>query len=284
MKYFDSGCKVFKGYRHIANKRHLNRMIPYQRREKIISELQRKKTCTVLELSKLLNVSKVTVHRDLVRLDQAGIVEKIYGGVTLAKPSREGTAKAEQRVDIRLRMQVEEKKDIAKRAVGLIRDETSIFIDHSSTSIYLAREIRNLPYKNLIIVTNSITILNELEGALFTSLVSTGGNLQRQWSALGGAITLDFLSKLNFDQIFISCGGISIERGLMTSFTFVTEILKKASAVAREINLLVDSSKFSKMGTFSIMPVTSITQIITDRKLSVDLVEKYQNLGVKVDL
>lgn len=258
-------------------------MIPYQRREKIVSELQRKRTCTVSELSKLLGVSEVTVHRDLVLLDRAGIAEKVYGGATLAR-SPEGSSKAEQRVDIRLRMHVEEKKDIAKRAVRLIRDETSIFIDHSSTSIYLAREIRNLPYKNLIIVTNSVTILNELEGALFASLVSTGGNLQRQWSALGGAIVLDFLSRLNFDQIFISCGGISFERGLMTSFTFVAEILKKASAVAREINLLVDSSKFSKMGTFSIMPVTAMTRIITDRKLSPDLVEKYQNLGIKVDL
>jgi DeoR/GlpR family transcriptional regulator of sugar metabolism len=259
-------------------------MIPYQRREKIVSELQRKRICTVSELSKLLAVSEVTVHRDLVHLDHAGIIEKVYGGATLAKPSPEDSSKAEQRVDIRLRLQVEEKKDIAKRAVQLIRDETSIFIDHSSTSIYLAREIRNLPYKNLIIVTNSVTILNELEGALFTSLVSTGGNLQRQWSALGGAIALDFLSRLNFDQIFISCGGISIERGLMTSFTFVAEILKKASAVAREINLLVDSSKFSRMGTFSIMPVIAMTRIITDRKLSPDLVEKYQNLGIKVDL
>jgi DeoR/GlpR family transcriptional regulator of sugar metabolism len=47
---------------------------------------------------------------------------------------------------------------------------------------------------------------------------------------------------------------------------------------------LVDSSKFSRMGTFSIMPVTTMTRIITDRKLSPDLVGKYQNLGIKVDL
>lgn len=259
-------------------------MIPYQRREKIVSELQRKRTCTVSELSKLLSVSEVTVHRDLVLLNNANIVEKVYGGATLVNPSPERSSKAEQRVDIRLRMQVEEKKDIAKRAVRLIRDETSIFIDHSSSSIYLAREIRNLPYKNLIIVTNSVTILNEMEGVSFASLVSTGGNLQRQWSALGGAIALEFLSRLNFDQIFISCGGISIERGLMTSFAFVAEIIKMVSTAAREINLLVDSSKFLRMGTFSIIPVTAMTRIITDRKLNTGLVEQYRDLGIIVDL
>ncbi len=259
-------------------------MIPFQRREKIVNELQLKQTCTVAELSTLLDVSEVTIHRDLVFLNHAGIVRKVHGGATLAKPSQEGVLRAEQRVDIRLKMQVEEKKDIAKRAVRLIRDETSIFIDHSSTSIYLAREIRNLAFKNLTVVTNSIKILTELEGALSVTLVSTGGNLQRQWSALGGSIAQDFLSRLNFDQIFISCGGISIERGLMTSFAFVAEILKGASDVAREINLLVDSSKFSRMGTFSIMPVNGMTRIITDGLLSPDLVEQYQNLGIKVDL
>ena len=271
--------------RDLVDERHLGRMIPFQRREKIVNELRQKKTCTVAELSKLFDVSEVTIHRDLVHLNQVGLVEKVHGGATLVEVSPENNSpKAEQRVDIRLRMQVEEKMDIAKRAVRLIRDETSIFLDHSSTSIYLTREIRNLPYKNLIIVTNSIRILYELEGASFISLVSTGGNLQRQWSALGGTIALDLLSRLNFDQIFISCGGISLERGLMTSFAFVAEILKKASAVAREINLLADSSKFSRMGTYSIMPVTAMTRIITDRNLNPDLVEQYRNLGINIDL
>jgi DeoR/GlpR family transcriptional regulator of sugar metabolism len=268
----------------MANEKHPDRMIPFQRREKIANELQRKKTCSVSELSKLLGVSEVTIHRDLAHLKHAGTVEKIHGGATFVKSFMESTPKAEQRVDIRLRRQVEEKKDIAKKAVRLIHDETSIFIDHSSTSIYLAREIRNLPFENLTIVTNSLKILNELEEATFANLVSTGGNLQRQWSALGGAIALDFLSRVNFDQIFISCGGISIKGGVMTSFPFVVEILRKASAVAREINLLVDSSKFSTVGTFSIMPVTAITRIITDRKLNPDLLEQYQNLGIEVDL
>jgi len=257
-------------------------MIPFQRRERILDELKRKKTCSVGELSKLLKVSEVTIHRDLIHLDQSGVIEKVHGGATLLMGSEESVARAEQRVDLRMRMQIEEKKEIAKRAVRLIRDETSIFIDHSSTSIYLAREIKNLSYKNLIVVTNSIKILTELEGTSF-SLVSTGGHLQRQWSALGGTIALDFLSRLNFDQIFLSCGGISIERGVMTSFTFVAEILKKASTVARETNLLVDSSKFSRVGTFSVMPVAAVTRLITDRKLTPDLMKQYRNLGVVVD-
>lgn len=259
-------------------------MIPHQRREKIVNELRRKRTCTVPELSNLLSVSEVTIHRDLVHLEQSGIVHKVHGGATIVDASPGEGPKAEQRLQIRMRMQLEEKKEIAKKAVRLIRDETSIFLDHSSTSIYLTREIRSRVYKNLVIVTNSIKVLDELEGITTVNLISTGGNFQHQWSALGGSISLDFLGRLNFDQIFISCGGLSIERGLMTSFPFIVEILKKASSVAREINLLADSSKFSRMGTFSILPVASMTRIITDGKLNPAIAEEYRSLGLEVIL
>jgi DeoR/GlpR family transcriptional regulator of sugar metabolism len=257
-------------------------MIPHQRREKILNEFRRKKTCTVAELSKSLGVSEITIHRDLARLENAGSIRKVHGGATIIEPLQEEEPRAEHRVQIRLGMQVEEKMAIAQRAVQLIHDESSIFIDHSSTSIYLAREIKKLTFKNLVIVTNSVKILNELEGVSDLNLISTGGTLQHQWSALGGAIALDFLARLNFDQIFISCGGISVERGLMTSFPFVVEILRRTSSVARQVNLLADSSKFSKVGTFSIIPATSITRIITDEKLDPAVFDQYRQLGIEV--
>ncbi len=257
-------------------------MIPHQRRETIVNELQQNKTCTIIQLSKLLRVSEVTIHRDLVNLEQCGVIKKVRGGATLVDPPAREDPRGEQRVDIRLRLQVEEKKEIAKKAVQLIRDESSIFIDHSSTSIYVARELKALPLRNLVLVTNSVRVLGDLEGCTSINLISTGGILQHQWGALGGQSTLDFLSRVNFDQIFISCGGISIERGLMTAFSFIAESLKMAATVTREINLLVDHSKFSKRCTFPIMPVTSLTRIITDGKLEPAIAEQYRNLGIEI--
>lgn len=259
-------------------------MIPQQRRERILGECQRKKTCTVRELSQLLGVSEITINRDLVRLEDDGGIQRVHGGATFVGSNRIEESKAEHRVQIRLGMHVEEKMAIARKAAQLIRDETSIFIDHSSSSIYLAREIMNLSFKNLVIATNSIKILSELEGISSLHLISTGGNLQHQWSALGGAIALDSLSKLNFDQIFISCGAISVERGLMTSFPFVAEMLQRTSAVTKAINVLVDSSKFSRVGTFSIVPASSITRIITDGRLERTVLDPYRELGINVIL
>ncbi len=257
-------------------------MIPYQRRQRLIEHLQRKKMCSVNELSKLVDVSDTTIHRDLITLRNTGFVLKVHGGAVWVEDNIETNNKVEHRINVRLRKEVEEKEEIAKKAAQLISDETSVFLDHSSTCIFLARELRLRKYQHLVLVTNSIKILDELEGHFTIHVISTGGALQHQWSALTGPYALDFISKLNFEQIFISCGAISTERGLMTSFPFVAEILKKASEVTREINLLVDSSKFSKMGAFSVMPASHVRRIITDKKIDFSLAEKYRDLGIEL--
>ena len=251
--------------------------MPSQRKISIFEYLQKEKFSSISELSSLFNVSPITIHRDLIELEKEGYVSKIHGGAMLVENN-----KAEPRINIRLKRNREEKREIAKKAIRLVSDEESIFLDHSSTCIYLSREITSKNFRHLGLVTNSVNILSELEGDPNINLISTGGTLQRKWSALSGPYVLDFMSKLNFDQIFISCGAISIERGLMTSFAFISEILKKASEVTRQINLLVDSSKFSKVGTFSIMPVTAVTRIITDKNLEPQIAENLKDLGIEL--
>lgn len=257
-------------------------MIPYQRRQKIIEQLQKKKMCSVNELSKFLNVSDTTVHRDLITLKNTGFILKVHGGAIWVEDNIETNNKVEHRINVRLRREIEEKAEIGKKAAQLIGDETSIFLDHSSTCVYLAKELANRKYQHLVVVTNSVRILDELEGHFTIHVISTGGALQHQWSALTGPYALDFMSKLNFDQIFISCGAVSAEKGMMTSFPFVAEILKKASEVTQKINLLVDSSKFMRVGAFSVMPLSDVDRIITDKKIDPKLVEKCRGLGIEM--
>jgi DeoR/GlpR family transcriptional regulator of sugar metabolism len=68
---------------------------------------------------------------------------------------------------------------------------------------------------------------------------------------------------------------------MMTSF-LVAEILKKASEVTQKINLLVDSSKFMRVGAFSVMPLSDVDRIVTDKKIDSRLVEKCKDLGIEM--
>jgi DeoR/GlpR family transcriptional regulator of sugar metabolism len=177
---------------------------------------------------------------------------------------------------------VEEKREIAAKALKVIKEESVIFLDHSSTCVYLARALAEKNPPQLVLFTNSVKILDDLEGRFPLNVVSTGGTLQHRWNALTGPYVIDFLSRVNFHQAFISCGAISPTRGLMTSFLFVAEILRKAKQVTQEVNLLVDSSKFNKLGAFSVMPITDVDRIITDGNLAPEIVSQYQDAGVEV--
>src|SRR5512141_2018704 len=103
-------------------------MIPSQRKMRIFQHLQKEKFSSVSELSNLFHVSPVTIHRDLIELEKSGSVSKIHGGAMLVE-----NGKLEPRVNVRLKRNMDEKREIARKAVKLIHDETSIFLDHSST-------------------------------------------------------------------------------------------------------------------------------------------------------
>jgi len=257
------------------------KILPYERRQKIIRQLQRKKSCSIEELSRVVGVSSATIHRDLAELNNAGIVLKVHGGALL---SENAPIESEDRIHQRLHRNVEEKREIAAKALKLVKEESVIFLDHSSTCVYLARELAEKNPSQLVLFTNSVKILDELEGRFPLSVVSTGGTLQHRWNALTGPYVIDFLSRVNFNQAFISCGAISPTRGLMTSFLFVAEILRKTKQVSQEVNLLVDSSKFNKLGAFSIMPIKDVDRIITDRNLAPEIVKQYEDAGLEIVL
>ena len=252
-------------------------MFPTERRDKILDHLRQRRTCSTSELSKSLQVSEVTIYRDLTTLDRRGLVTRVRGGAVSINHGN-----FQPQIELRMNVKKQEKMEIAKKAIHFIKEESSIFLDHSSTCIYLAMQILSQPHQHLTVVTNSVKILNILEENSRIDVISTGGTLQRKWSALAGPITLGSLSGMNFDQIYVSCGGLSIERGLMTSFAFIADILRRVSKVTREINLLADSSKFSKVGTFSIMPITQMTRVITDKKLENHVAKNYRDIGVEL--
>jgi DeoR family fructose operon transcriptional repressor len=252
-------------------------MIPAERKKRIIDRLVEKKTCSMQELAKVAKASRTTLHRDLVALERTGTISRTHGGAVWVDSNR-----FEPHISYRLKIHKNEKTNIAQKAVQLIRDETTIFIDNSSTCACLAMAIAPRMFRHLVVVTNSVVILDILQDAFNIDIISTGGALQHQWSALTGEDTLNSISKFNFDQVFASCGGISIEKGLTTSFAFISEILRTATKVARETIFLIDNSKFSKTRAFSIIPVSGVTRIITDQKLDPVLAREYRELGVDI--
>ena len=252
-------------------------MYPFERKEKILGRLRKTGRLNINEDAKLFNVSISTLHRDLEDLEKQGLVKKVVGGAVLVNGIQFTT-----HFDMRLQNQSREKKAIAKKAVEYIRDDTSIYLDHSSTITYLAREIKQRSYKSLLVLTNSLQIPIELGGVQGIQVISTGGAVESEFKALGGRWVVDSIERINLNQIFISVGAISVDNGLMTQTHFINDLFPELFRRSRDINVLVDSSKFFKLCTFQISPLKPAFTIFTDKGLPAEIRAEIEAKGLKV--
>lgn len=248
-----------------------------ERQETILQALRTKKIHLVREFNNRINASTATIHRDLKKLENEGYIDRFHGRIRLAEKIEN-----EHNIDIRLSKNREQKIAIAAKAVDLIRDETSLFLDHSSTCYYVSDEIAARDYRHLLLVTNSLLIATNLQEKRNVDIVVAGGDLQPSWSATKGTHAIATISQFHFDQAFISCGMFSLARGARTNYSFISELLQVACQSALEINLLVDSSKFNKAGAFLIKPISDITRVITDDKLPSEQMASFQDMDTEL--
>ena len=252
-------------------------MYPFERREKLLEKLSKEGRVTIREDARRLGVSPVTLHRDLEGLEKEGLVKRVHGGAVFT-----GNSQFETHFDLRLRANILEKEEIARKAAQVIRDDTSIFLDHSSTVMVLAREIKSHRYRNLVLLTNSLAIASELGDEKGIQVILTGGIVQSEFKALSGQWVVETLKRINLHQIFASVGAISPEQGLMTQIPFIYETLPAVFQCGGQVNILVDHSKFFKMATYRIAPLGSSLTIFTDKGLPKSIRREIEKNGPRV--
>jgi len=250
----------------------MRRMIPEERREKIIQRLQSNKFYTLDKLKNDLGVSRVTIQRDVNLLEENGFVDKVHGGVRLKKPNVDFF---ETRFRARLNQNYEKKMDIARKAVGYVNDSSTIFIDSSTTCYIFAKELFKKKFIDLNLITNSPTLACELPEKSSIRVISTGGLLRKDFNMFYGDWVIDFLNKINIDAAFTSAAGVSVENGITSSDSELTNILRTVFERSSESNLLVDSSKFNKLGLLKISDIQYCNKIITDDGVSKEIVDEF---------
>ena len=249
------------------------------RRAQILERIQRDGGASVGELARDYGVSPITVHRDLDRLAQDGLVRRVRGG---ARPAA-GVPRIETDWATRLRQATAAKDAIAARAAGFVADGSTIFVDSSTTCLALARHLGRRPPRALTLVTNSPAIALELH-AEPVHIVVTPGEVDQTLRMIGGRWASEFLSGLNIETAFISAAGITLEHGLTTTRRTLADTLHAARAVASRTIALVDSSKFGRSFLLSIARAEELDALVVDDALDADALEAYAAAGVNVVL
>ncbi|ORU02261.1 DeoR family transcriptional regulator [Klebsiella pneumoniae] len=216
----------------------------YNRLEQIMDFLKSHNLVTVDQLVAATNASPATIRRDLIKLDQEGVISRTHGGVTLNRfiPSQPTTLEKAQRSPL-------EKQAIASAAAALVKAGDAIVLDAGTTMIELARQITHLPLR---VITSDLHIALFLSEFKQIEVTDHGRRLlQTIWP----------------DLAFVSCNGWDLEKGITAPTEEKAALKRDLMANARRRILLADSSKYGAWSLFNIAPLASLTDIVTDAHL-----------------
>ena len=249
-----------------------------ERRSKILQLLETHSSLSVKELAREFNVSTPTLYKDLDNLEQEKLIIKSYGGIQLLREDKYRHDFFQQ-----LKVEHERKQEIAARAVKLISDGETIFLDASTTTYYLARELKTSKLKNLTIVSNSAFIPTELIMQEQFRIICVGGFLERSSAEFISSHPEQYLVNIHGNTFFFSVRAVSPEKGVLDYYNPNDIRIKNLFLEnADRAVLLVDSTKFSKPGTVNWVGYDRLHTIITDKKAPVEVISGLKSAGVTV--
>jgi DeoR/GlpR family transcriptional regulator of sugar metabolism len=229
----------------------------------------------VAELSEAFAVSEVTVRSDLAELARRGLVARIRGGV---RALQQGQSEVE--FDLRLRLQVEQKRAIARAAAAMIEDHEAVALDASTTAYYLALELRGK--RELVVVTNGLLVATALADAPTITVLVTGGVLRLSAMSLVGDLGADVLRTTRINKGFLGARGMSLERGLMDLNPDEVRIKQEMANACDQVFGIFDGTKWHRSALLAFIPVKALSGIVTDSTAPAEDVEAWRAAGVDV--
>ena len=249
--------------------------ITVERRTKIIEKIDREGKVKVSELSKLFNVSEVTIRNDLAQLEKKNLLIRAHGGAM--KFQRAGI---DYELDIKAKKNHLQKKAIGKLAASLIKDGDIIILDSGTTTLEVAKNLHTI--SNLTVITNSLNIAGQLVEYPEIKVIMLGGILRRKSLSLVGINAIESFKNYYCDKVFMGVDGIDSEYGISTpnvDEAFLNNIMINNS---REVIVVTDSTKFKNRSFTYIAPIEKITTIVTDENIPEDEKEKIESIGVNL--
>lgn len=233
-----------------------------QRLNQIIELVESSGKMSVNDLSDRLNVTKETIRRDLSELEADKRISRVHGA---AIPFHSDSK--ELFYHRKLSVNLDNKREIAKRAAALIESNDMIVVDGGTTTVHIPEFLNDI--KGLKVVTNSLTFALKFNEALENGrvegeLIILPGMSYYHQNTVKGAVTLSYLQNCNFDKAFISCGGYTDE--FVTEFDIdETEISKLMMKQSKRSYLLTDQSKYGKVRAFKIADIDEFDKVIMDK-------------------
>jgi len=251
-------------------------MLAEERRFRIREILTTQRTISASDLCSTLEVTPATIRRDLAALEDEGVLVRSHGGAV----SRMSSTKFQPSYDTLARSNSEEKRAIAREAEKLILDGDTVFLEGSTTVLELADRLHNR--NRLTVVTNSPTIVCQLQHSAGVTVLCTGGDLQKDTVYFSGEWAQRALSEIRLDKAVLGVSAIDPAYGVSTANHAEAQIKKMIVKAAKTRIALADHGKFGKQSFAYVGPVNDIHALVTDSGTDLKYINDLREAGLEV--
>lgn len=242
--------------------------------EKIIEYLNVYNLVTVEELVKILDVSPATIRRDLIRLDEQGVISRTHGCISLNRFVAEQPTTNEKII-----LNIREKQLIAEAAMSFVKPGNSIILDAGTTSMALARHFIGMPLQVITVDLHIALFLAEFKQI---EVMVVGGKVDYSSQSTIGEHGSSLLRNINPDLAFLSCNSWNLEHGVTTPTNNKSALKQDLILGAAQKILIADSSKYGKYSLFKVTDLIALDHIITDVNLPSKIQTKLAQSGINV--
>ncbi|MXV37375.1 DeoR family transcriptional regulator [Flavobacteriaceae bacterium Ap0902] len=246
-----------------------------QRQTKIIEFLEDKEFVSVKDLAEALDVSMVTIRKDLSILERNGYLYRTHGGA-----SKKDRYAFERPVNEKQTIQVEEKAQIAKKAATFVSENDFLVLGSGTTVNYLAKEL--LKMNRLTVCTPSLNVSMTLAENLLINIIQIGGELRKSSHSVIGSIAENGIRQFSSHLLFLGVDGIDLKFGISTSNAAEAKLNQVMIEQSDKVVVLADSTKINKKGFGKIADIDCVDILITTKSADAQYLKALEENGIEV--
>lgn len=248
-----------------------------ERCQMILNGLRSRPVLTVRALIALTGASAATIRRDIAALVEAGLVQRVHGGVEALEPAGP-RALGTRAFDVSRTLHLDRKRAIAAAAVNTVQDGESIIINAGSTTFQMVDALRD---RKLLILTNSYPMAHALIETSENRIVLPGGEVYRKQGIVISPFDDDAIQHYTASKMFMSCYSLGI-MGVIEGDPLIARAEAKLLRRAEKLIVLVDSSKFEPRAAIAVCPLSRISTVITDDGIPRTALDMLRGAGISV--
>lgn len=229
-------------------------MLAAERQAKIVELVREQGSVQVEELAQELNVSAMTIRRDLVKLQEEDRLTRCHGGAVI----KEEVTYADKQTS-----NIDAKKELAKKAAAFVKPGDTVFLDAGTSTYEIAKLIKDI--EDLMVVTNDLEIARLLNGSE-ADVVICGGKIQKSTGSMFDRYATKMLEDFQFDVGFFGAASINDKFEVMTPTLDKMWLKREVPKKCTKSYLVADESKFHRQARTKINHLADFTGVITNQK------------------